>query len=232
LVDLFFVSTIDDVKAHGTLPPIADHDGIFASFHSIKTQAKPKSKFIYDYKNADEKGLIKYLNEFNFDLEVFSKPTSEQADAFSKVLIAAREKFIPTKQITIRPTDQPWTNAFTRLLLRRKSRNYLIFKKASISHLNADSYKIGLSETDRCGCGQKETVAHFFVCRNYSAQQEILHSKFNDVLPNYFKNLSNTKKLELFLFGHNLQSEEYDCRNIPLTFAVQRYVLSTKRFSD
>ena len=134
LVDLFFVSTIDDVKAHGTLPPIADHDGIFASFHSIKTQAKPKSKFIYDYKNADEKGLIKYLNEFNFDLEVFSKPTSEQADAFSKVLIAAREKFIPTKQITIRPTDQPWTNAFTRLLLRRKSRNYLIFKKASIKH--------------------------------------------------------------------------------------------------
>ena len=104
--------------------------------------------------------------------------------------------------------------------------------RVGCSHLNADSYKIGLSETDRCGCGQKETVAHFFVCRNYSAQQEILHSKFNDVLPNYFKNLSNTKKLELFLFGHNLQSEEYDCRNIPLTFAVQRYVLSTKRFSD
>ena len=134
LVDLFFVSTIDDVKAHGTLPSIADHDGIFAAFHSIKTQAKPKSKVVYDYKNADEKGLIKYLNEFNFDSEVLARPTSEQADAFSKVLIAAREKFIPTKQITIHPTDQPWTNKFTRLLLRRKSRNYLIFKKAAIKH--------------------------------------------------------------------------------------------------
>ena len=99
------------------------------------------------------------------------------------------------------------------------------------SYLNADSFKIGHSDTDRCECGQKETVAHFFVCRKYSAQQEILHSKFNDILP-HFKNLSNAKKLETFLFGHNLTAEEFDCRNIPLTFAVQKYVLSTKRFSD
>ena len=99
------------------------------------------------------------------------------------------------------------------------------------SYLNADSFKIAHSDTDRCECGLKETVAHFFICRNYSAQQEILHSKFNDILPK-FKNLSNAKKFEIFLFGFNLDSKEYDCRNISLTFAVQKYVLSTKRFSD
>ena len=44
------------------------------------------------------------------------------------------------------------------------------------SYLNADSFKICHSDTDRCECGQKETVAHFFVCRNYSAQQEILQN--------------------------------------------------------
>ena len=99
------------------------------------------------------------------------------------------------------------------------------------SYLNADSFKIGHSDTDRCDCGQKETVAHFFVCAKYTAQQETLHSKFNDVIPN-FKNLSNAKKLEIFLYGYNLKSKEYDCRNITLTFAVQKYVLSTKRFSE
>ena len=98
------------------------------------------------------------------------------------------------------------------------------------SYLNADSYKIGHSDTDLCDCGQKETVAHFFVCRNYFAQQEILHSKFNDILPK-FKSLSQAKKLEIFLYGYNLKSEEFDCRNIPLTFAVQKYILATKRFS-
>ena len=134
LVDLFFVSSSDNVKSHGTIPAIADHDGIFASFHCIKTQAKIKSKTIYDYKNADEKGLLKYLNDFNFHTEVLSKPVNEQAEVFSEILIKAREKYIPTKQIIIRPQDQPWTNRFTRLLLRRKNRNYLIFKKASLKY--------------------------------------------------------------------------------------------------
>ena len=98
------------------------------------------------------------------------------------------------------------------------------------SYLNADSFKIGHSDTDLCECGQKETVAHFFVCRNYFAQQEILHSKFNDILPK-FKSFSKARQVEIFLCGHNLTSEEFDCRNIPLTFAVQKYILSTKRFS-
>ena len=99
------------------------------------------------------------------------------------------------------------------------------------SYLNADSFKIGHSDTDRCECGQKETVAHFFVCPKYAAQQEILHNKFNEIIPK-LKNLSNAKKLEIFLFGYNLKSEEFDCRNITLTFAAQKYVLSTKRFSQ
>ena len=99
------------------------------------------------------------------------------------------------------------------------------------SYLNADSYKIGHSDTDLCNCGQKETVAHFFVCGIFSAQQEILHNKCNDVLPK-FKSFSKAKQLEIFLYGYNLDSDEYDCRNIPITFAVQKYILSTERFSE
>ena len=99
------------------------------------------------------------------------------------------------------------------------------------SYLNADSYKIGHSDTDLCECGQKETVAYFFVCRKYLAQQEILNSKFNDILPK-FKSFSKAKQVEIFLCGYNLDSEEFDCRNIPMTFSVQKYILSTKRFNQ
>ena len=99
------------------------------------------------------------------------------------------------------------------------------------TYLNADSFKIGHSETDRCECGKKETVAHFFVCERFKSQQDELKNKCNSLIPT-FKNFSNAKQLEIFLYGYNLKSEEYDTRNIPLTFAVQRYVLSTKRFTD
>ena len=131
LVDLFFVSCIDTVKSHGTLPPIADHDGIFTSFISVKSQYKPVKRTVYDYKNADEKGLLNFISEYNYISTVFSKAVAEQAEALSNILIEARNMFIPVKEISIHPNDQPWSNTYTRLLMRCKNRNYQLFKKMS-----------------------------------------------------------------------------------------------------
>ena len=39
------------------------------------------------------------------------------------------DQFIPVKTITIRPSDAPWCNSYTRLLLRKKNRNYQIYKR-------------------------------------------------------------------------------------------------------
>ena len=52
-----------------------------------------------------------------------------QADIFNEILINAFSQFIPCKVVTIKPNDQPWSNTYTRLLLRRKNRNYMIYKK-------------------------------------------------------------------------------------------------------
>ena len=98
-----------------------------------------QTRTVYDYNNINENALIKYLNEINYDNLVFSKPVSQQAEAYSDILIAAREQFVPTKQITIRPCDQPWVNSYTRLLLRKKNKNYQIFKKDMSNYTNAVS---------------------------------------------------------------------------------------------
>ena len=45
--------------------------------------------------------------------------------------------FIPSKKVVIRPTDAPWCTSFTRLLLRKKNRNYLFYKKCDIDYRNA-----------------------------------------------------------------------------------------------
>ena len=85
--------------------------------------------------------------------------------------------------------------------------------------------------TNKIFQNQKSGFKNFQWPAPQKGQQEILQTKCNSILPN-FKNLSNKKKLEIFLYGYNLESAEFDCRNIPLTFAVQKYTLSTKRFSD
>ena len=46
LIDLFFVDKTDDISCHGTLPKIADHDGILASFQLETQKPKLKTKII------------------------------------------------------------------------------------------------------------------------------------------------------------------------------------------
>ena len=139
LIDLIFVFNVDKIQCHGTLPTIADHEGTFICFHSTQQKSSKQVKTVFDYKNIDEKGLIKFLNENDYETLVFSRPVSQQAEAYSDVLIRAREQFLPTKQITVRPCDQPWVNSYTRLLLRKKNQNYQLFKRDSCKLNNAIS---------------------------------------------------------------------------------------------
>ena len=60
---------------------------------------------------------------------MFSHPTELQADLYTNVLTNAFSLFVPCKTFQIRPDDQPWANSYTRLLLRKKNRNYRFYKK-------------------------------------------------------------------------------------------------------
>ena len=65
---------------------------------------------------------------------MFNQPTIVQAELYSKVLTDAFSMFVPSKTVTIRQNDQGWSNTFTRLLLRKKNRNYQLFKKANSNY--------------------------------------------------------------------------------------------------
>ena len=120
LVDLIFVFNTDNIQNHGTLPRIADHEGTFVSFHCNKNKSKNVTKTIYDFKNVDELGLINFIKNYDFESAVFSKPVFDQAKIFTNILAEAVATFIPTKQVVLKSIDQPWTNSYTRLLLRKK----------------------------------------------------------------------------------------------------------------
>ena len=139
LIDLIFCQNTENIQCQGTLPKIADHDGTFVSFHCTLDRPKPKTKTILDFKNVDEVALIKHLKEIDFNIEVLSKPVFHQAQIMSKILNCALNKFVPVKTVTVRPNDQPWVNSYTRLLLRKKNRNYNFFKKLNSRCISAAS---------------------------------------------------------------------------------------------
>ena len=123
------MDSTDDVLLRGTIPKIADHDGIFASFNIQLTKPKPTTKTVFDYKNCDMDGLIKYIQTYDFKSLVFNEPTKDQPEKFTDMLTEAFSKFVPSKTITLHLQDQPCSNSYTRLLLRKRNRNYQIYKK-------------------------------------------------------------------------------------------------------
>ena len=137
LVDLCFVNSVELLTGHGTISKIADHDGTFVCFSTIRVKPKPFTKTLFDYKNTDEKGLIKYIQQYDFETNIFSKPRSEHATIYYDFLSNAFKQFVPTKQFVVRPNEPGWSNSYTRLLLRKKNRNYCLFKKANSDYINA-----------------------------------------------------------------------------------------------
>ena len=97
----------------------------------------PQHIIIFDYTNMDEVALTNHIKNIDFNHLVFSKPLIQQAEIFTNLLIEARSKFIPSKIIYIRPTDEPWTNTYTRLLLRKRTKTISYSKKANCKYLSA-----------------------------------------------------------------------------------------------
>ena len=93
-----------------------------------------KTKSFYDYKNTDIDGLRNYIKNFDFNTAVFSHPTVQQTELYEKILVEAFNKYVPCKTVIIRHNDQPWANTYTRLLLRKKNRNYQIYKKINCDY--------------------------------------------------------------------------------------------------
>ena len=133
LIDLIFINKSDNIICHGTLPKIADHEGTLVSFNIKSQKQKTKTRIIYDFKNADVEGLIKYIKDFDFQNTVFNLPTVDQTEMYTQILQTAFAKFVPCKNVIVRPNDQSWCNSFTRLLIRKKNRNYQFYKNVSLT---------------------------------------------------------------------------------------------------
>ena len=113
-----------------------------------------------------------------------------------------------------------------------KYSNFLLTRiRVGRSLLNQHRFSVGQVDNPECLCHHREeSSSHFFLeCFLFSQERRTLFDLFEHYIPN-FNNFPNKKKLELILFGVNLDREEFYSTNIKLTIGVQNYILQTKRF--
>ena len=96
---------------------------------------------------------------------------------------------------------------------------------------NCHSFHLGMEELPFCDiCYVEENTCHYMLlCTFFSLQREVLFKTVLELVPN-FMNFIKKRKLDILLYGINKKLDIRDCRNVPLTLAVQKYILSTNRF--
>ena len=115
-----------------------------------------------------------------------------------------------------------------------KQSNSLLTKiRVGRSDLHQHRYVIGFSDSPECLCHHREeSPLHYFIdCFLYLPERQILFDLIGHYIPK-FKNLSKQKKLDIILRGIDIENQDYLQLNTTLTYAVQNFILHTKRFSD
>ena len=99
------------------------------------------------------------------------------------------------------------------------------------SNLNAHLHPIGLAASPACRCGfATESVRHFLLyCDLYTLAREQLFIKLQGLLEKKLKYYSKTDLLEILLTGEKPHLPEKYQHNKFIFFAVQRFLLRTKR---
>ena len=101
----------------------------------------------------------------------------------------------------------------------------------SMARVSSDSlYSIDSDRCLKCNKNSIDDNAHFVLnCESFVPQRNLLFNKIESLLPG-FKVKSKKLKLFILLNGIYLDSEFPDCRNKHIMFAMQHFILATKRF--
>ena len=113
-----------------------------------------------------------------------------------------------------------------------KTTNSLLTRiRVGRSHLNQHRFTVGQIDSPECLCHHwEESPLHYFMdCFLYLQERQTLFQLFEHYIPN-FSNFTKKKKLDIILNGININQDEFISTNITLTFAVQKFIMQTKRF--
>jgi hypothetical protein len=100
------------------------------------------------------------------------------------------------------------------------------------SFLNDHSFSIGLAESANCDCPNtpRETTCHMLLkCPHYTQERQTLMGKMEQLVFR-FNSLSNTKQLQILLYGNHPDNQELYLTNKLIQISVQQFILNSKRF--
>ena len=116
-----------------------------------------------------------------------------------------------------------------------KAANRLLTRiRVGRSYLNAHSFKLQLTESPLCPkCKyHNESTSHFIqTCTAYNEERRTMLGVFEHYIPSFYT-FNKQKQLDIILNGFDKDNDILFTTNVSLQYAVQNYIIKTKRFSS
>ena len=132
LIDLIFCKDIDTIQSHVTLPCIADHDGVFVSFHCQIEKVKQGTK-----ESLITRMWTKLPSMISSKLLILKQSCQNQWLSKQKHWQLFLQMHLPnlfqSKMSPLGSNDQPWVNSYTRLCSRKRIEITSFSKKLTVN---------------------------------------------------------------------------------------------------
>ena len=116
----------------------------------------------------------------------------------------------------------------------KRGNRFLAHFQVGRSFLNSHRFVTVPSETDKykkCNKNEVEIISHYtFLCPALSFAILTIYFFLNSSLVPNFPQVSQKDEISLLINGINHYGGISDCQNVPIMFAMQNFILSTKRF--
>ena len=122
------------IRGAGVLPPLANNDHCTIHLKVLfKTDpSKCYKRLVWDFSAADNVGYRNFLQNFNFDTFFNGQySVDEVSELVTNTILLAAKQFIPSKTVTIRPSDKSFYNSNLRHLKLKLDR---LHKRAKITN--------------------------------------------------------------------------------------------------
>ena len=141
LIDLMFFRNRDSLLHCSVGDPflnqnIRNHCPIYAYLKFTKPKTKSFSRQIWLFDQGDYDKLRNKVSEYNWDLCIH-EDINIYAENFTSSLLNIAKECIPTRNVTIRPSEPPWINALIKSKIRKRKR---LYRKAKSTN-NNDHWK-------------------------------------------------------------------------------------------
>ena len=223
LVDLIFSDTINNVThVEVGLELLEKHCPIICTLTDKLDISKIKfSRTIYDYPSTNLNNFQNFLFERLNNVEFQAMSVDEHNSAITSTLLEARDRFVPSKSITINKKDQPWFTEGLKKKIKLRNKLFKSHKKKQTA-ISWESYKLARNDVTK---NKKEAKNNYFVRTAEELSDPTLNGKKWHKIVNNFLKKPKSDKIPPLKFNNDTSFSNVSKANTLNTYFRNKTVL-------